>query len=87
MSCGQEESGSQGAAKEGSGMCSGTGLLRVRVAPFVQTDLGANHHLTLSPFLVPKRSCVRSFCSLGGKPPTKLWGLGREQLSRPSEHM
>ena len=71
-------SGSQRADRLGSGTFLETGILRVKVAPFAQTDLGANHYQMLSSFLVPKRNWARGFCSLGEKPPTKLslWMVG-----------
>lgn len=76
MSCRGVGSGSQRAGRLGSGTFLETGILRVKVAPFAQTDLGVNHHQMLSSFLVPKRNWARGFCSLGEKPPTELCGLG-----------
>lgn len=80
-------SGSRRAGRLGSGTFLETGVLRVKVAALAQTDLGASHHRMLSSFLVPKRNRAGGVCSLGEKPPTKLWGLGKDQWSSTSEHM
>lgn len=48
-------SGSQRAGRLGSGTFLETGILRVKVAPFAQTDLGASHHQMLSSFLWSQR--------------------------------